>query len=202
MKCFAISLALAAVAAANSLHARQDNQCQLNTVDNPSTADIQASIVQWNSDVVAVNNFLNTALSITDPLELNQEAGRVILNAKDEPCQLGTLSNAANNDGFATAALNCAVNDLQVVFQDHVVTNLQNIINNSGDATTVQNAVNDINFFRCCNVLKDADLLWTDAVLAQNLPDDVPTFAPRPDACETIDCSAIAQCDLLDNGGF
>ena len=202
MKSFTLSLALASIAAATSLHARQDNQCQMNTVDNPSTADIQASIIQWNADVVAVNNFLNTALTITDPLELNQEANRVILNAQDEPCQLGTLSNAANNDGFATAALTCAVNDLNVVFKDHVITNLQSIIQHSSDVTTVQNAVNDINFFRCCNVLKDADLLWTDAVLDQNLPGDVPTFAPRPDACQTIDCSAVGQCDLLDNGGF
>jgi hypothetical protein len=46
MKSFAVSLALASVAAANSLHARQDNPCQLNTVDTPSTADIQASIIQ------------------------------------------------------------------------------------------------------------------------------------------------------------
>lgn len=202
MKFFRLSLVLVSVAAANSLHARQDNHCQLNTVDNPSTADIQASIVQRNADVVAVNNFLNTALSITDPLKLNQEANRVILNAQDEPCLLGTLSNAANNDGFATAALTCAVNDLNLVFKDHVITNLRNIIKNPDDATGVQHAVNDINFFRCCNVLKDADLLWTDAVLDQNLPDDVPTFAPRPDACQTIDCSAVAQCDLLDNGGF
>lgn len=202
MKSFAVSLLLTSVAAANSLHARQDNQCQLDTVENPSTDDIKASIIQWNADVVAVNSFLNTALSITDPLDLNQEANRVILNARDEPCQLKTLSNAANNDGFATAALTCAVNDLNVVFNDHVITNLQSIIQHSGDATTVQNAVNDINFFRCCNVLKDADLLWTDAVLDQNLPDDVPTFAPRPDACQTIDCSAVGQCDLLDNGDF
>jgi hypothetical protein len=202
MKFFAVSLALASVAAANSLHARQDSQCQLNTVDTPSTDDIKASIIQWNADVVAVNSFLNTALSITDPSDLKQQANQVILNAKDEPCQLGTLSNAATNDGFATAALQCAVSDLKVVFDDHVTTNLQSIIDHSDDATVVQNAVNDINFFRCCNVLKDADLLWTDAVLDQNLPQDVPTFAPRPDACETIDCSAVAQCDLLDNGDF
>ena len=202
MKTFAVSLALASVAAANSLHARQDPQCQLNTVDTPSTADIQASIVQWNADVVAVNNFLNTALSITDPLELKQEASQIILNAKDEPCQLGTLNNAATNDGFATAALQCAVSDLKVVFDDHVTTNLQSIIDHSDDVTVVHNAVNDINFFRCCNVLKDADILWTDAFLDQNLPSDVPTFAPRPDACQTVDCSAVGQCDLLDNGDF
>lgn len=202
MKPFAISLALASMAAANSLHARQDGDCQLNTVDNPSTADVQASIVQWNADVVAVNTFLNTALSITDPLDLNQQAGRVILNAQDESCQLKTLSNAANANDFATVALTCAVNDLNVVFRDHVVTNLQTIIKHPSDTITVQNAVNDINFFRCCNVLPDADLLWTDAVLEQNLPDDVPTFAPRPDACQTIDCSAIAKCDVLDNGDF
>ena len=116
--------------------------------------------------------------------------------------QLGTLSNAAKNDGFATAALNRAVNDPDLVFSDHVITNLQNIIDHLDDATGVQNAVNDINFFRWCNVLKDADLLWTNAVLDQNLPDDVPTFAPRPDACQIIDCSATAQCDLLNNGDF
>ena len=43
-----------------------------------------------------VNKSLNIALSIIDPLDLNQEAGQVIFNVKDEPCQLETLSNTAS----------------------------------------------------------------------------------------------------------
>lgn len=121
MRSFTIPLVLTSVAAANSLHARQDSQCQLNTVDDPYTADIKASIIKWTTDVVAVINFPNTALSITNLLDSNQEAGRVILSAKDKPCQLRDIRNTANNDGFATAALNCAVNDLKLVFDGHVV---------------------------------------------------------------------------------
>lgn len=110
------SFELTSIAAATSLHARQDSHCQLNTVYDPFTADIKSSMIKWTTDIVAVITFLNTALSITDLLYSNHEADRVILNAKTEPYQLETLSNATNIDRFATAALNRAVSDLKVIY--------------------------------------------------------------------------------------
>ena len=38
-----------------------------NTIDNPSTADVEASIVQWNADVVTVNDFLLSVCLVGQP---------------------------------------------------------------------------------------------------------------------------------------
>jgi hypothetical protein len=201
MKSFAATLALASVVTASSLLARQDNGCIRDTVATPSTADIQNSIEQWNTDVVAVNDFLNSALGL-DSQTLGTKASAALANAKDEPCQLQTLANDGSIDGFATDAFTCAVGDLQVVFGDKVIDNLNIIISDPTDSTAVHTAVQDINFFRCCNVLPDADILWTDAAEEAGLFGQVPTTAPRPDACSSVDCSLVVECNTKDNGGF
>ena len=201
MKSFAAALALASAVTASSLLARQDNGCIRDTVATPSTADIQNSIEQWNTDVVAVNDFLNSALGL-DSQTLGTKATAALANAKDEPCQLQTLANDANFDGFATDAFTCAVGDLQVVFGDHVITNLNTIISDPTNTAAVHAAVQDINFFRCCNVLPDADILWTDAAEEATLFGQVPTTAQRPDACSSIDCSGVTGCITKDNGSF
>jgi hypothetical protein len=148
MKSFAATLALVSAATASSLLARQDNTCILNTVTTPSQSDVQNSIVQWNADVVAVNSFLNVALSL-DSDDLGTQAAAALLNAQDEPCQLGTLTNDGNIDGFGTVdAFACAVSDLNVVFGPHVIDNLKTIIQTPTDTAGAHAAVNDINFFR------------------------------------------------------
>ena len=48
------SFELTSIAAATSLHARQDSHCQLNTVYDPFTADIKSSMIKWTTDIVAV----------------------------------------------------------------------------------------------------------------------------------------------------
>jgi len=145
MKSFAATLTLVSAATANSLLARQDNTCILNTqTDN---IDVGSSINQWNADVNAVNSFLNAALGL-DSQDLGTQASAALLSAQDEPCQLATLSNDANTIGFATDAFTCAVGDLEAVFGDHVITNLKTIISDPTDTTAVHAAVTDINFFR------------------------------------------------------
>lgn len=202
MKSFAATLALASAVAASSLLARQDKGCIIDTVTTPSSSDVQKSIVQWNVDVVAVNSFLNTALSL-DSQDLGTMANAALANAKDEPCQLGTLTNDGNGNSFgAIAAFACAVADLGVVFGDHVITNLNTIIADPSDTTAVHAAVQDINFFRCCNVLPDADILWKDAAEEDGTLGPVPTTAPRPDACSSIDCSGVTECNTKDNMGL
>lgn len=145
MKSFTATLALASAATASSLLTRQDNGCILNT--QTTDINVQSSIVQWNSDVVAVNQFLNVALGLSSQ-DLGTQASDALIFASDEPCQLATLSNDANTDGFATDAFTCAVGDLEAVFGDHVITNLKTIISDPADTAAVHAAVQDINFFR------------------------------------------------------
>jgi hypothetical protein len=148
MKSFIATLALASLATASSLLARQDLPCILDSVTTPSASDVQASIVQWNADVVAVNSFLNIALSL-DSDALGSQAASALLYAQDEPCQLATLTNDGNIDGFGTVdAFACAVSDLGVVFGPHVIDNLKTIIGNSSDTVGAHAAVADINLFR------------------------------------------------------
>jgi hypothetical protein len=147
MKSILATLFLASTATASSLLARQNLPCILDTVTTPSQSDVQASIVQWNADVFAVNTFLNIALTL-DADDLGSQAATALLFAQDEPCQLATLSNDANIDGFATDAFTCAVNDLGAVFGPHVINNLNTIIGNSSDMVGAHAAVDDINFFR------------------------------------------------------
>jgi hypothetical protein len=148
MKSSIATLALASTATASSLLTpRQTLPCILNTVTTPSQSDVQASIVQWNADVFAVNTFLNIALTL-DADDLASQAATALLFAQDEPCQLATLSNDANIDGFATDAFTCAVSDLGDVFGPHVIDNLNKIIQFPTDTVGAHAAVDDINFFR------------------------------------------------------
>lgn len=147
MKSLFATLALASATAAITLQTRQTDKCILDTVTTPSQNDVQNSINQWNADVVAVNSFLNVALSL-DSDDLGTQAASALLNAQDEPCQLQTLTNDGNIDGFATDAFTCAVADLNAVFSDHVIANLNIIIGAPTDTAGAHAAVADINFFR------------------------------------------------------
>lgn len=55
---------------------------------------------------------------------------------------------------------------------------------------------------RCCNVLPDATILWTDAAEEDGVGNIVNKVAPLPNACATIDCSGVTECNTKDNGGF
>ena len=164
------------------------------------TARCRHSLIE-RADVNAVNGFLSEALSL-DSDTLKTKAYAALLNAQDEPCQLGTLNNFGSSDGFATDAFTCATTDLGLVFGDHVITNLNTIINNPTDTSGVHAVVTDINFFRCCNVLPDADLLWLDSAGESGLVGTAATIAGRPDACSSIDCSGVGSCRAKDNGSF
>ncbi|KAK3714024.1 hypothetical protein LTR37_008053 [Vermiconidia calcicola] len=170
--------------------------CIVDTVANPNTDQLTASINSWFNDVVAVNSFLNGVAdgSITD---LGSAAPSALVNAQDEPCQLATLSSTADlNPG--TDAFDCAVADLERVFGDHVIAKLNTIFSNPNATTTVQAAVDGINSFRCFNVLSDATIIWLDNAAESGLVGSVPTDAPREDACSSITCTHAST--ALDNG--
>ncbi len=125
---------------------------------NPQTQDAQASITQWTQDVNTVNSFLNTVSGIIgDSATLGSAAQTALNSATDEPCQLMTLSSAP--DLMDVPAFTCAVQDLMEVFDTHVLMPLTKILVNPSETTTAQAAVDEINFFRCCNVLPDVSEL-------------------------------------------
>lgn len=174
----------------------------LQTVINPNTDQVKASIDQWNLDVATVNDFLNgaaTLLANANNTGVAAVAKTALSNAVDEPCQLMTLASQPNFD-LGPAAFTCAVTDLMMVFDTHVTMNLQTIIDNPTDDTMVQDAVDDINAFRCCNVLPDADILWLDSAADNGIADQVTITAERPDACANIVCGA--GCKAMDNASF
>ncbi|KAK4977889.1 hypothetical protein LTR42_002264 [Elasticomyces elasticus] len=196
MKSFATLSALALVAAATAvqtsrLFGRQSGTCLLNSVENGATDEqIAASVNQWSSDVQNVNSFLNSAAGLPVPA-LVGAANAAFLSAQDEPCQLDTLSNFDAD----TPATDCATKDLKAIFGVHVLTNLKNIIANPHDAQAVSAAVADINLFRCCSVLPDADILWTGASNKVTSVAILTTLAARPLACASITCtSAQTNC--------
>lgn len=78
-----------------------------------------------------------------------------------------------------------AVDDLMNVF-GQVLDNLQNIIDGSVDLDT---AVANINQVRCCNVLKDLDVLWLEAAESEGIVGQVQTTVPREMACSSVSCS-------------
>ncbi|KAK3707767.1 hypothetical protein LTR37_011944 [Vermiconidia calcicola] len=200
MRSFTITavLGLSVAAYAASSHrgfTKRQSTCIVDTVTDPNTDQINASIGSWFNDVVAVNAFLNAVAdgSITD---LGSAAQSALINAQDEPCQLATLSSL----DLGVDAFHCAVADLESVFDDHVIANLNTIVSNPNDTTAVHAAVQDINNFRCCNVLSDATIIWLDSAADLGLVGVVRTDAPRENACSSITCTQA--CTALDNGSF
>lgn len=196
-----LGMAAAATAYPRSGRIMKRDTCILDTVIDPATStEVAASINQWFSDVTTVNSFLNDVASGAQGLgtSIQQRASSVFVSAADEPCQLKTLSSISDLQGV-TDAFTCAVSDLEDVFELHVLDNLQNIINNPNSTSVVTAAVQDINNFRCCNVLPDASILWLDAADDSGISNQVPTCAPREDACSSITCQPSCA---LDNGVF
>lgn len=201
----AFAAAITTTAAASAKQRRQmANVCMLASVtDNPSAADAKASIDQWNTDVNTVNAFLNNATSLALGVEVQNATMQTLMFAQDEPCQLATLMSNSDFVGGGTDAFNCAVMDLMMVFETHVLNNLKSIIAMPMDQDVITHAVNDINNFRCCNVLPDADIIWLDSATDNGISDQVNFTAGREDACAHITCSNLAtaaNCTSLDNG--
>lgn len=195
---FVLALAASALARTGRLKRQSDN-CIVQTVNNPDANAVIASINQWNNDVDTVNSFLNTALTLSEA-DLNTQAKVALTSASDEPCQLATLSSLTD---INTDAFNCAVSDLNNIFQVHVLNNLELIVEFSGATDQVKAAVDEINLFRCCNVLPDASILFTDASEDLGVGDSVQKVANREDACASINCdNANPKCASEDNGMF
>jgi hypothetical protein len=197
-----LGLAVAASARPSpSRMSRRQDQCIVDTVTGTNDVNVVSnSINQWFNDVITVNNFLNTFSTLNSSTAVQQAAQTALLSAQDEPCQLMTLTSTSDLGSDVTAAFECAGQDLMRVFGDHVITPLNTIIGNPSDSAGVQAAVQDINDFRCCNVLSDASILWLDNAADNGLVGSVPTQAPAPNACASISCSQA--CTSLDNGVF
>ncbi|CAM6120584.1 unnamed protein product [Calypogeia fissa] len=143
----------------------------------PTQAQVQASIDQWNQDVLEVNNFLNVAATLADPTGAAANTEQTSLN---EPVQLGILGSVV---GLSTDAQN-AVMLLMEVF-GNVPTDLQSIVTDPS-ASNVQTQLNSINNVRCLNVLPALDILWPAAAVAVGIDvANVPAVA-RPNACANI----------------
>ena len=156
---------------------RQSSSCV-----EPTQDQVLQAIQKWNNDVTNVNAFLNEAPS-QNPTDLLNAAQEALINAHDEPVELGILACIS---GLADNAEG-AITNLQEVF-GNVPSSLQNIINNPGDAQNVAVQLQDINNTRCCNVLPDLDILWQAAADDEGISDQVNTVVPRPNACATVAC--------------
>jgi hypothetical protein len=55
---------------------------------------------------------------------------------------------------------------------------------------------------RCCHVLPDATILWTDAAEEDGVGNLVNKVAPLENACAAISCAGVTECNTLDNGDF
>lgn len=198
-----VALAFTGLASAVPVHQKRQNTCILQTVMNPDTQQVEDSINQWNTDVNTVNSFLNNAAALIAANNSNALVSATQLalaNAQDEPCQLMTLASQSDFSN-GPAAFTCAVQDLVNVFQLHVLDNLVDIIDSPTDiAGIVQPAVDDINAFRCCNVLPDANILWADSAEDNGIANQVQINPNRPDACASITCTPF--CPTQDNGSF
>jgi hypothetical protein len=147
----------------------------------PSQDQVVAAIDSWNSDVAMVNAFLNTPP--TTGSSYGNFASFTLGFAQDEPNELMILSMIT---GLSTDATN-AIQNLMEVFGG-VLTNLQDIINNQNDINVINTDISNINQIRCCNVLPDLDVLWTDAADDEGVSNLVNLAVPRPNACATVAC--------------
>ena len=201
---FAAIISTAAARSTTRYRRQAADVCMVDSVtNNPSQADAKAAIDQWNIDVNTVNAFLNSASGLAHGMEIQNATMQTLLFAQDEPCQLKTLISNSDFVGGGTDAFNCAVMDLMTVFDTHVLQNLRSIIMMPSDSDVITHAINDINTFRCCNVLPDANIIWLDSATDNGISNEVNFTPAKEDACANIDCSTVstaANCTSLNNG--
>ena len=137
-----------------------------------------------------MNAFINSASDLDAP-SLNASAFAVLSNVEDEACQLGTLSTFLS--GVSDAAT-CAINDLPDIYST-IEWSLNQIIADPSDETYISSALEDINAYRCCNVLPYTDILWVDAAGVAGINGQVPVVAGRANVCAEIDCSDYLSLD-------
>jgi hypothetical protein len=214
MKTFTTASILALVATSiGSPAERRQSKRGLAPVDVPTSTDVQNAILDWNTDVEIVNGFLDSAMGLLDDLPSLTTAAQSAANfAADEPNQLKTLKNwfngDSNNPHAAPDAFICATNDLDpgvqqvsglFSFQTLVLDVFQNIITDAQQrsAQEVQNQLDVVNTYRCCNVLPDLDIIWGDSASSANLVTQTPsiqgvsTSPARPNTCIPIMCSGV-----------
>ncbi|KAE9375794.1 hypothetical protein N431DRAFT_502641 [Stipitochalara longipes BDJ] len=114
----------------------------------PTATDVKNSIINWDTSVNTVNDYLNNP-------ENKTKLAAAIVFAKDEPVQLVTLMKVA-------ALPKPGINAGTVLMGNFpsIISNLQSIQNG---AMTTQDATAAVNFNRCCTVLPAIGALWTAA---------------------------------------
>ncbi|RVX72742.1 hypothetical protein B0A52_04141 [Exophiala mesophila] len=178
--------------------------CVQPSLSAPNSAQVTAALNQWVSDITTVNSFLERVLAQPPPVlhehEIEDIAREIYITAFDEPCQLFTLVSAIENAGRTSEASQCAFNDLAnsavPVFPTFVLGSLADVIR---DPSRLFIEAEIINHRRCCNVLRDVDVLFQ--ATSETYPGLLMT-APRPSTCQAVDCSTLrdppaATCSAL-----
>ncbi|KAK7999313.1 hypothetical protein PG990_011913 [Apiospora arundinis] len=168
-----ILVASTALAAPSSLLVPRQAACD--SSKQPSAAEATGAIRDWLADVNTVNAFVDNAARAS-----SSAAAHALQFAKNEPNDLKVLSRICG----VTDAYTRAVQDLGQVFGG-VLTNLQAIVDNPAAAPKAAATINRI---RCCNVLKDLDVLWREAAESYGVVGQVQTSVPRPGACAAVKC--------------
>jgi hypothetical protein len=130
----------------------------------PTPTDGTNSIVNWQTSVNTVNDYLVSGFPMSPALTASNENAQnnpenktklasAIVFAKDEPVQLATLMKVA-------ALPKASVNAGTVLMGNFpsIVSNLQSIQNG---AMSTRDATAAVNFNRCCTVLYAIGALWT-----------------------------------------
>ncbi|KIV95726.1 hypothetical protein PV10_03345 [Exophiala mesophila] len=178
--------------------------CVQPSLSAPNSAQVTAALNQWVSDITTVNSFLERVLAQPPPVlhehEIEDIAREIYTTAFDEPCQLFTLVSAIENAGRTSEASQCAFDDLAnspvPVFPTFVLGSLADVIR---DPSRLFIGAEIINHRRCCNVLRDVDVLFQ--ATSETYPGLLLT-APRPSTCQAVDCSNLrdppaATCSAL-----
>lgn len=193
-----ISSILLLVAAAVLVHA-QNPFCQGNNTD-PTYFDLGAAIIQWNQDVINVNQYLDNRDNWIHSSQIEQTIATIAARntALDEPCLLELISNSPfdrPSDVYANST--CAVNTLKTHFPD-VIQDLNDFLSGTG---TIFSAIADVSAVRCCYVLPALDILWSSTIsLASLTGQGIPSSAPRPGSlsCDFYKCQPL-KCPATDS---
>jgi hypothetical protein len=139
----------------------------------PTTADVQNSIINWDTSVKTVNAYLN------DPQNKTKLASAIVF-AKDEPVQLATMMKVT---GLSTSGVNAG---------KILMGNFPSIVNNLANVQAGSMATNDataaVNFNRCCTVLPAIGVLWQEAATAMKAGNvSIPVLE---DQCSLMSCTS------------
>jgi hypothetical protein len=152
---------------------RSSQQALADCGSNTQCQNVVNTIIDWDTSVNQVNDFLNNGGSQPNPAVTNSEQNALNF-ANKEPGFLATLQGTPGLD----AAGQAAASTLGQVFPA-VPQNLQTLLNSGA---TVQQGIDNINNVRCPSILGNISQLWISAAAAVGA--DTPGGALGPLTCE------------------